>query len=57
MFVLAALIGTAQQEVAARLRASTPAVRSWGGYILVVIGSWLIVTAIFAEFFAGRFPV
>lgn len=50
-------ISTAQEGVVARLRTSTPAVKRWGGYILVAVGSWFIALGAFAGFFSGIFPV
>lgn len=50
-------IGTAQEGVVARLRSSTPAVKRWGGYILVAVGTWFLVLSVFAELFFGIFPV
>lgn len=40
-----------------RLKARTKDVKRWGGYVLLLIGSWLILLAIFADFFATLFPV
>ncbi len=51
------VVGTAQEGVVARLRSATPAVKRWGGYILVGVGAWFIVLSVFADFFSGIFPV
>lgn len=57
MFVLAILIGTAQQEVVAALKEGTPRIRRWSGAVLLVVGIWLIALAVWADFFARFFPV
>lgn len=57
LFGVSYAVGTAQEGVVARLRASAPAVKRWGGYILIGVGTWFVVLALFAEFFAEIFPV
>jgi hypothetical protein len=57
MLFLVSAIGTAQERVVSRLRASPAFVKRWGGWILVVVGGWFIVLAIWADFFARVFPV
>jgi hypothetical protein len=57
MLSLAALIAAAQERTVEALRAGAPAVKSWGGRILVLVGAWLIALAVFADFFADVFPV
>ena len=54
---LATVIGTAQTRVVKALKASTYQVRWWGGWILILVGIWLIVLAIGAGFFARFLPV
>lgn len=57
IFILALLVGTAQQEIVTRLRASTLAIKRAGGYILIAAGAWFMLLAIFAGFFrAALFP-
>lgn len=50
-------VGTAQECVVARLRANAPAVKRWGGYILIGVGAWFIILSVFADFFSRIFPV
>ncbi|HEX6384954.1 MAG TPA: hypothetical protein VF177_09820 [Anaerolineae bacterium] len=57
MFILAAAIAFAQEQFVSVLRASTSQVKKWGGRILVLVGLWLIVLSIWADFFAQFFPV
>lgn len=57
MLSLALLIGTAQQGVVAALKEGTQQVRRWSGAVLLLVGVWLIVLAIWANFFARFFPV
>jgi len=47
----------ARTRLVERLKARTKDVKRWGGYVLLLIGSWLILLAIFADFFATLFPV
>lgn len=57
LFGVSYAIGMAQEGVVARLRSATPAVKRWGGYILVGVGAWFIILSLFADFFSGIFPV
>lgn len=57
MFALAFLIGAAQQRTVQALKAGTKQVKQWSGLVLVIVGSWLITLAVWAEFFARVFPV
>jgi chromate transport protein ChrA len=57
LFILAALIARAQERVVQGLQAGAPEVKRWGGYILLLIGAWFVILAIFASFFAHLFPV
>lgn len=57
MFTLAVILATAQQRTADALRAGTPAVKRWGGRILLAVGAWFIALAALAGFFADVFPV
>ena len=52
MFALALLLAATQERIAEALRAGAPAVKRWGGRILVLVGLWLIALGVFAEFFA-----
>lgn len=57
MFTLALAIGTAQQRTVEAMRAGAPAVKRWGGRILLLVGVWFIALGVFADFFADVFPV
>lgn len=57
MFGLSYAIGTSQEGIVARLKASAPTVKRWGAYILVAVGVWFIVLGVFANFFETIFPV
>ncbi|MGH2694851.1 MAG: hypothetical protein ACRDJJ_08555 [Actinomycetota bacterium] len=57
MLVLVSAIGTAQERVVSRLRASPAFVKRWGGWILVLVGGWFLALAMWADFFAQVFPV
>ena len=57
VFGLAFAIATAQEVVIRVARAHTRTVRQWGGYVLLGVGIWTILLAVFAGFFARIFPV
>lgn len=57
IFGLALVIGTAQDQFIAKLRAEAPRVKRWGGVILMVVGLWTIAIGIWADFFSQFFPV
>ena len=57
MFGLALLVGAAQEQVVAMLKAGTSGVKRWSGLIVAGVGLWLLALAIWADFFAGFFPV
>lgn len=57
MFIAAFTVSRAQQSTVERIQASAPAVKRWGGAILIAVGTWFLALAIFADFFAQIFPV
>jgi putative Mn2+ efflux pump MntP len=57
MTLLVILIGTAQNRILQSLRTSPQRVKHWGGFILILVGSWLIVLAIWAGTFSRIFAV
>ncbi|HZD73192.1 MAG TPA: hypothetical protein VE776_04790 [Actinomycetota bacterium] len=57
LFALAALLATAQQRATTALARSGPTVKRWGGRVLLLVGAWLLVLAVFAGTFAGLYPV
>ena len=57
MFTLALVLAAAQERTAEFLRAGAPAVKRWGGRILILVGAWFVILGIFADEFAGVFSV
>jgi hypothetical protein len=57
MALLVILIGTAQNRILQSLRAGPQRVKRWGGFVLLLVGSWLIVLAIWAGAFSRIFSV
>lgn len=55
MFGLSFSIAVVQAKVASSLRVRTQQVKRWGGYVLIIVGLWLIALAIWADFFASVF--
>jgi hypothetical protein len=56
-FALALALAAAQERTVEAMKEGAPAVKRWGGRILVAVGSWFIALAAFADFFADVFPV
>lgn len=54
---LAYLVATAQHTLIEAIQLRLPAVKAWGGWVLVGVGVWFMVLALFARFFARYFPV
>ena len=59
VLVFAAAFGVARAEESTleRIKVQAPTVKRWGGRILIAVGVWFLVLAIFADFFSGIFPV
>jgi hypothetical protein len=57
MLALALVLAAAQERTAEALRAGAPAVKRWGGGILVLVGIWFVILGVFADEFAGVFSV
>lgn len=57
MFTLALTMASAQERLVQSMVAGAPTVKRWGGRILLIVGSWFIVVAIFASAFAPLFSV
>lgn len=57
MFLLALGIGSAQERVINTMRARSSDIKRWGGWIVTAVGTWFIILAAFADFFARIFPV
>ncbi len=56
-FLAAAAVASSQETMAERVVASAPAMKRWGGVLLILVGIYFIVTGLFAESFARLFPV
>ena len=59
LLVFAAAFGVAHAEETTldRIKVQAPTVKRWGGRILIAVGVWFLVLAVFADFFEGIFPV
>jgi 4-amino-4-deoxy-L-arabinose transferase-like glycosyltransferase len=57
MFALALAIALARERAVHSVQARGPAVKRWGGRILVVVGVWFVLLGVFADVFAELFPV
>ena len=57
MLILLILIGTAQNRILQPLRTSPQRIKRGGGIVLILVGSWLIILAIWANMFVRLFPV
>ncbi len=50
-------VALAQEHLAKRLEAAGPTMKRWGGWVLIVVGTWFVLLGVFADFFARLFPV
>lgn len=57
VFAAAAGVAAAEQTTLQRIEARAPQVKRWTGVVVVGVGVWFLVLAIFAETFAQLFPV
>lgn len=57
LFGASLLVVGAREETLEHARASAPAVKRWGGYVLIVVGAWFMALGVWAEAFAEVFPV
>ena len=57
MAFLMLLVGTAQNRLLQPLRAGVQSIKRGGGLVLIVVGIWLMILAIWADAFAQLFPV
>lgn len=57
LFTTALAVSQAQDTTVAALQATAPTVKRWGGIVLLGVGVWFVLLAVFADFFAGIFPV
>lgn len=57
VFTSAFVVAGAQEATLERVKAQSSSVKRWGGRVLIVLGVWFVVLAVFADFFAELFPV
>lgn len=57
LFAAALGVAVSQERLVERLRSSAPAVKHWGGYVLMIVGTWFLVLGVFTNTFARLFPV
>lgn len=57
VFTAAFTVANAEQRTLERIKAQAPAVKRWAGWILVAVGVWFILLAVFADFFSRIYPV
>lgn len=57
LFTAAVTIAGARQRTVGRIARQAPTIKKWGGWIMFTVGVWLVVLAVFADFFARLFPV
>ena len=57
MFTLSLAVAGAQDRVVRFLGARSAQVKRWAGWVLIVVGVWLIALTLFADFFSRVFPV
>lgn len=57
LFAAAVGVAVAQERLVEHLRAGAPAVKHWGGYVLMLVGGWFVVLGVFADTFSQLFPV
>lgn len=57
VFTAAFLVADAEESTLDRIEVQAPTVKRAGGRILIAVGVWFLALAVFADFFAGIFPV
>lgn len=56
-FTAALVVALAQEGITQQISAGVPTVKRWGGYALILVGTWFVALGVFADFFARVFPV
>lgn len=58
LLIFGAAMGVAvwQEAAVERLRAVTPDIKRWGGWVLLAVGAWLIAPSVWSDLFARLFP-
>ena len=57
MFGLSFAVALAQSRLVGTVKANVHQVKRWGGWVLILVGLWLIILGIWAEFFTKFFRV
>lgn len=57
LFAAAMGVARAEQATLDRIEARAPRVKRWTGLVVLVVGVWLLVLAVFADAFSVVFPV
>lgn len=57
VFGAAFAVARAEESTLERIQVQAATVKRWGGRILVAVGLWFLVLAVFADSFADVFPV
>ena len=57
MFGLALAIALAQIRLVTALKARVHEMKQWGGWILILVGLWLVVLGLWADFFTSLLKV
>jgi uncharacterized membrane protein YidH (DUF202 family) len=57
MFGLAVTIALSQRRLVSTIKTRVHEVKRWGGWVLILVGLWLMALGIWAGFFASLFPV
>jgi len=50
-------VTTAEEKVASKLKARAPGIKRFSGYLMMLVGVWMLLLAIFADWFANVFTV
>jgi hypothetical protein len=50
-------VARAEESTLERIKVQAPTVKRWGERILIAVGMWFLVLAVFADYFETIFPV
>lgn len=57
LFAAATGVAGAERSTLERIEARAPQVKRWTGWVVLGVGVWFLLLAVFADFFAELFPV
>lgn len=57
VFSASAGVSRAELSTLERIEARAPKVKRWTGWVVVGVGAWFLVLAVFTDFFAELLPV